>query len=44
MKVDLGVEHFEHPSEWFIFDDLEWPVALANPESSEISKFAGAVG
>lgn len=30
--------------EQFVFDDLEWAVALANPESDKILKFASAVG
>lgn len=30
--------------EWFVFDNLEWVVVLANPESNEISKFSSTVG
>lgn len=42
--LDLAIEHLEHPSERFVFNDLEWLVALANPESDQKAKFASTVG
>jgi hypothetical protein len=41
--LNLAVKHFEHFLERFVFDNLEWAVALANPESDEISKFTSTV-